>query len=174
MKKIFALSFAAALLAVLIPENPAALDLGVSSTAFRNGGRLPARHTCDGPDLSPPIYWTYQGKAASFALACTDPDAPGGTFIHWVIYNIPPDARSLREGFPLAGGNAGVHQGANDFGKTGYNGPCPPRGKPHRYVFTLYALDIPLGERGLDYAAFMEKTKGHIIAEGRTIALYGR
>jgi Raf kinase inhibitor-like YbhB/YbcL family protein len=174
MKRIIALSFLVIPLAVLIPKNLPAQELGVSSTAFRNGARMPARHTCDGLDLSPSIYWTYKGKAASFALACTDPDAPGGTFIHWVIYNIPPDARSLREGLPLAGRNAGVLQGTNDFGKIGYNGPCPPRGKPHRYVFTLYVLDIPLGEPGLDYAAFMEKIKGHIIAEGRTSALYGR
>jgi Raf kinase inhibitor-like YbhB/YbcL family protein len=112
----------------------------LTSSAFSPGGAIPARFTCDGANVSPPLAWFHVPQGArSFALVCADPDAPGGTWYHWAIYDIPGAARGLREG--VAPTAAQPPQATNDFRQPGYGGPCPPRGHgPHRYVFTLYAI----------------------------------
>ena len=114
----------------------------LTSSAFPPGGRIPVRFTCDGDNVSPPLAWSDSPAGTrSFALVCADPDAPGGVWYHWAIYDIPPDARGLPEGVPTAGNRP--PQGTNDFRHPGYGGPCPPPGsRPHRYVFTLYALAV--------------------------------
>jgi Raf kinase inhibitor-like YbhB/YbcL family protein len=120
---------------VKFPSAPATLSL--TSSAFSEGGSIPSRYTCDGIAVSPPLTWSESKPAEEFALVVTDPDAPGGTFVHWVVYGISSIQESMGEGQ----GPAGAKQGANDFGRTGYGGPCPPPGEdPHRYVFTLYAM----------------------------------
>src|SRR3990172_11965025 len=117
--------------------------MSISSTAFKDGGSIPARHTCDGRDLSPDLMWTgVPEKTKSLGIIMDDPDAPMGTWIHWVLYNVPKDKKGLLEGVPgkdvLEDGS--LH-GTTDSRKTGYGGPCPPRGPAHRYYFKLYALD---------------------------------
>lgn len=115
------------------------------SPAFDTGATIPLRHTCSGEDLSPPLEWKGAPEATqSFALVCSDPDAPGGTFYHWAIFDIPADQRQLAEGLygkkPLVGG---LRQAVNDFDRIGYSGPCPPRGHGiHHYHFRLFALDV--------------------------------
>lgn len=117
----------------------------ITSSAFEDNGLIPPKYTCDGQNLSPPLTWQNVPSASqSLALICDDPDAPGGTFVHWVIYNLPAALTALPEGIPLQPSLAwGGVQGKNDFGQIGYGGPCPPRGT-HHYYFTLYALDQPL------------------------------
>src|SRR6059036_3887959 len=117
----------------------------VESTAFQPGGDIPKKFTCDGPDVSPALSWNDPpGAAQSFALIADDPDAPVGTWVHWVIYDLPADTKELAEGIATSETLAnGAKQGINDFRKVGYGGPCPPPGLPHRYFFKLYALDAP-------------------------------
>jgi Raf kinase inhibitor-like YbhB/YbcL family protein len=115
----------------------------ISSTSFPNGGDIPKKFTCDGADVSPELAWTDPPPGTkSFALIADDPDAPSGTWTHWLLFNLPPTVSSLPVGVSkideLPGGE---RQGRNDFHKIGYNGPCPPPDKPHRYFFKLYALD---------------------------------
>ena len=118
------------------------MDIKITSPAFEDGGMIPAKYTCDGEDISPPLKWqpAHDGTQ-SIALICDDPDAPMGTFVHWVLFNLPADTSELQENFPddetLPNG---TRQGASDFGKTGYGGPCPPSGT-HRYYFKIYALE---------------------------------
>ncbi len=158
-------------------EKPVA-SLTLTSTAFANGETIPDKYTCEGEDISPPLTWSDVPKGVkSFALTVEDPDAPGGTFVHWVIFDIPGTLNELPEDVPkekprLEG--LGI-QGINDFRLIGYRGPCPPPGKPHRYVFTLYALDTYL-ERpgGTSIRALREAMKGHIKAQGQLVGMYGR
>lgn len=151
--------------------------LEVTSGAFPPGGQIPVAFTCDGANISPPISWSAvpQGTAA-IALLFTDPDAPSGTFVHWVVYNIPPGTGGLSAGTP--GGNilpAGSLQGTNDMGRAGYGGPCPPGGKPHHYHFTVYALDTPLNLPGTRDGRMLEGAMaGHILARGEITGLYQR
>ncbi|SRR5581483_568887 len=115
--------------------------------AFRNGAEIPAVHTCEGENISPALSWSgAPAGTKSFALIMEDPDAPAGTWNHWLLWDIPTDTSSLPQHYRAAGP---VHSGVNDFGKTGYGGPCPPKGHgPHRYFFRLYAVDTPsLGVR---------------------------
>jgi len=119
------------------------MTLEVKSPDFASGGTIPKRFTCEGADLSPALEWSAPPSGTqSFALIADDPDAPAGTWVHWVVFDLPPGLRSLPQAVPkneqLADGS---RQGQNDFGKTGYGGPCPPPGKAHRYFFKLYALD---------------------------------
>jgi len=143
------------------------------STAFADGDTIPVKYTCDGENISPPLGWEAvpQG-AASFVLVADDPDAPRGTWVHWVVYDLPGDTRTLPEGGPLPGGS----QGVTDFRQNTYGGPCPPPGKAHRYFFKLYALDIPsLGlPEGADKAQVESAMQGHILAQAQTIGRYGR
>lgn len=119
----------------------------LTSTAFAAGEPIPAQYTCDGKNVSPPLQWSgTPAGAKSFVLIADDPDAPGGTWVHWVLYDLPATTAELPQDCPkgqyLPGGAA---QGLNDFKHLGYGGPCPPPGKPHRYFFKLYALNAPLG-----------------------------
>lgn len=155
----------------------ATMNLTLTSGAFVNEATIPTRHTCDGPDLSPVLSWTDPPAGTkSFALICDDPDAPAGTWVHWVLFNLPPAARTLAEG--VAGkddGPGGSLQGRNDFGKIGYGGPCPPRGPAHRYYFKLHALDgtLPL-KAGATKAQVEEAMRGRILAQGILMGRYGR
>jgi Raf kinase inhibitor-like YbhB/YbcL family protein len=118
----------------------------ISSPAFATGAAIPRKHTCDGANVSPALVWhDPPAGTESFALICDDPDAPMGTWVHWVIYGISSKAAGLPEGVPQAPTLPdGTRQGLNDFRKTGYGGPCPPLGKAHRYFFRLYALSEPV------------------------------
>ena len=118
------------------------MSLNISSTAFEYGSTLPVTHTCDGNDVSPPLQWDGEPKeTVSFALIMEDPDSPGGTFTHWILYNLPADCHRLEKIANIQKNlvNGGI-QAKNDFGKTGYKGPCPPEGKTHRYFFRIFAL----------------------------------
>ena len=148
----------------------------IKSAAFQNNSSIPSRHTCDGANLSPALSWTDPpGGTQSYAFIMDDPDAPGGTFVHWVVYNLPASARQLPEGVPRNDDVQGGLQGVNDFPQTGYGGPCPPPGKPHRYFFKLYALDtkpdLPAGARKKDVEQAM---KGHVLAESQWMGRYKR
>jgi Raf kinase inhibitor-like YbhB/YbcL family protein len=153
------------------------MALTLRSTAFDAGTPIPQPYTCDGRDMSPPLRWDNVPQGAKgFALVCDDPDAPGGTWVHWVIYGIPGDTRQLPEAVsPDKRLSNGSVQGRNDFGKFGYGGPCPPRGKPHRYFFRLYALDASLSlEPGLSKKALLAAIQGHVMAEAELHGTYGR
>ena len=143
--------------------------------AFPDGGTIPALHTCEAADLSPAIEWTgAPAEAKSFALIVDDPDAPGGVWNHWLLFNIAPSVHSIQQGFKA--GQLG-ESGANDFGKPGYNGPCPPkRHGPHRYYFKLFALDVLKLDlkKGALRADLDRALKGHAIAEAEYMGRYER
>jgi Raf kinase inhibitor-like YbhB/YbcL family protein len=142
----------------------------IASPAFQEGGDIPSKFTCDGSDSSPPLQIVAVPSAAkSLVLIADDPDAPGGLFTHWLVWNIPPQTRSIAEGSAPTG-----VQGANDFGKSGYRGPCPPPGK-HRYSFKVFALDRELDLRaGAKRSQVDTAMKGHIIAQGELVGRYSR
>ena len=154
------------------------MNIEVKSTAFQDGAMMPKLYTCDGKDISPPLSWTgVPAEAKSIALIMDDPDAPVGTWIHWVLFNIPPDTKSLVENIPraLSLPNGGVH-GANSWGKkkVGYGGPCPPSGT-HRYYFKVYALDTKLNlGSGATVDQIQKAMKGHVMAEGQLMGKYKR
>lgn len=151
-------------------------QIEITSTAFEDGGTIPQQYTCDGPDISPPLRWDAVPEGTqSIALIADDPDAPSGTFVHWVLYNLPADVRELSEDLPNEQTlTNGATQGINDFGKIGYGGPCPPSGT-HRYFFKLYALDtktdLPPGESKSDLLGAME---GHVLGQGQIMGRYTR
>jgi Raf kinase inhibitor-like YbhB/YbcL family protein len=152
------------------------MAIEVTSTAFSEGEMIPLRYSCDGEDVSPPLAWSGVPAAAqSLALICDDPDAPVGTWIHWVLYNIPADASSLPEAVPADPAlQSGAINGKNSWGRLGYGGPCPPGGT-HRYFFTLYALDSQLSlESGATEAQLQQAMEGHILAEGQLMGRYQR
>lgn len=154
----------------------AGATLTLESASLRDG-RVPKQNTCDGSDTSPALNWTAPPSGTkSLALTVTDPDAPSGTFTHWVLYNLPAGSTSISAGVPKQGQLPdGSRQGRNDFGKLGYGGPCPPAGKPHRYVFTLYALDRELNlEPGATRSQVESAFDGHVIAQSELTARYGR
>lgn len=151
--------------------------LVISSTAFKDGEYIPARHTCKGQNASPPLAFSgIPEKARSLALILDDPDAPQRTFTHWVIFNLPPGSRGLAEGMPTKGQLAGsALQGKNDAGSLGYHGPCPPPGKPHRYYFKLYALDRLLDlKAGVGKTDLLRAMEGHVLAEAQLMGLFQR
>jgi Raf kinase inhibitor-like YbhB/YbcL family protein len=153
------------------------MEISLSSTAFREGEGIPAKYTCEGQDISPPLGWGEPPPGTrAFALIMDDPDAPGGVFTHWVIFNIASDSRQLVEAIPIQGQlPGGALQGKNDFGRTGYGGPCPPPGRPHRYQFTLYAMDHPLDlKAGVSKGRLLSATQGHVLAQGQLIGTYQR
>ena len=146
----------------------------LTSPAFETGEDIPNEFTCDGPDSSPALIWTDPPPGTeTLALIVDDPDAPSGTWVHWVLYNLPATARGLSEG--MAKDHQlpdGARQGRNDFGKLGYNGPCPPRGAPHRYFFKLYALDCKVKLKpGASKGELDRAMKRHVLA---TAELVGR
>lgn len=157
------------------PTSPAteepAMPLTLSSTAFAEGGAIPREHTCDGADVSPPLAWTgLPGGTAGLALIVDDPDAGG--FIHWVAFDIQPASGGLAAGASTAGD--APSQGRNDFGDTGYGGPCPPSGT-HRYAFRLLALDGQLGLSGTPRAGeVFAAAGGHVLAEVTLTGTYRR
>ena len=148
----------------------------IESSAFREGQPIPAAYTADGRDVSPPLAWSgVPADAASLALVCEDPDAPRGTWIHWVFYDLSPALTGLPEGVPPVEKPApgGVH-GTNDFGRLGYGGPAPPSGT-HRYFFRLYALDSRLGlAPGATRKQLSRAMEGHVRAEGELMGTYSR
>jgi len=153
------------------------MSLTLSCPSFSNGGDIAKKFTCDGADLSPQLAWSEPPEGTkSLALLVDDPDAPVGNWNHWTLWNLPPSSRGLKEGISKeARSPDGSEQGLNDFRKTGYNGPCPPPGKPHRYYFKLFALDAKLdlkagaGKRELEAAM-----KGHILAQAEWMGRFGR
>ena len=153
------------------------MKIELSSTVFNEGASIPKQYTGDGKDISPPLRWSDPPPATkSFALICDDPDAPRGTWVHWVLFNLPGDQRDLEEAVPNQDVLAnGAKQGKNDFGKVGYGGPAPPPGKPHRYFFKLYALDTPLNlAPGVTKSQLVAAMQGHVLAEGQLMGQYGR
>jgi len=160
------------------PTNTNIMKIEITSTAFKHGGSIPKKYTGEGKDVSPPLTWKNIPPATkSLVLICDDPDAPRGVWVHWVVYDLPAEATGLAEGVPksLELSN-GAKQGVNDFGLVGYNGPLPPPGKPHRYFFKLYALDIPtLGLKSGATKAEVEKAmQGHILGQGELMGTYQR
>ncbi len=154
------------------------MNLVISSTAFPDGQPITKKYTGDGADASPPLRWEgVPANASSLALIGDDPDAPRGTWTHWVVFNLPPEVHELPEGVsPQNELPNGAAQGVNDFGKVGYGGPAPPPGKPHRYFFRLYALDtrLNLTPGRATRQQLLEAMKGHVLAEGLIMGTYGR
>lgn len=153
------------------------MTLVLTSPAFVDGAAIPARYTCDGENVSPVLSW--QGvpdSARSLAVIVDDPDAPAGTWVHWVLYGLSPDRNELPEGVPARDTVLdGALQGRNDFKNIGYGGPCPPRGQEHRYVFRVYALGArPELGPGATKADLLDAIEGHVLAEGRLTGLYRR
>jgi Raf kinase inhibitor-like YbhB/YbcL family protein len=158
------------------PPGGAAMKIDLTSPAFREVETLPKTFTADGADVSPPLHWADPPAGArSFALICDDPDAPRGTWVHWVLFDLPADARDLGEGVKAASLPEGAKEGKNSWNKLGYGGPSPPPGKPHRYFFKVYALDRELGlHSGVSKDQFEAALKGHVLAEGQLLGKYGR
>jgi Raf kinase inhibitor-like YbhB/YbcL family protein len=147
------------------------------SPAFAHGAVIPIEYTCDGKNLSPALSWSdVPVERRSLALVCDDPDAPRGTWVHWVLYNLPGDAVELSPGIPpLPELPSGARQGRNDSGEIGYSGPCPPPGKPHRYYFRLYSLDILLTlPHGVSKDELEQAMSGHILGQGTLMGVYQR
>jgi Raf kinase inhibitor-like YbhB/YbcL family protein len=157
------------------------MAITVTSPAFESGQPIPKKHACDGQDVSPALKWSALPKdTASIAVIMDDPDAPPGTWVHWVLFNLPGDSKGLEEGVPKKenlpnGAVQGRSWGVDEFERNGYSGPCPPPGKPHHYHFKVYALD-----RKLDLKPTATKhdvlisAKGHILAEGDLVGTYKR
>lgn len=149
----------------------------LASSAVQPGQPIPAIHSCDGEDRSPALAWSdVPVDTRSFALIADDPDAPRGTYVHWVLFNLPADAIELSPGVPRAAElPSGARQGINDSGDVGYRGPCPPRGGPHRYFFRLYALDCALNlPPGVNRSDLDSAMAGHILAEATLMGIYQR
>ncbi len=146
-------------------------SLALSSVAFANGSTIPARYTCDGLNVSPTLFISgVPEKTQSLVLMMDDPDAGNTAWVHWLVFNIPPTVREIPEGKEPSG-----RSGMNSWGKIGYGGPCPPRGKEHRYVFHLYALSRTLPLRvGSSKAEVLKEMKGIIMAEAQLVARYKR
>ena len=153
------------------------VSIAVSSPTLKPNERIDERYTCEGDDVSPPLKWSgYPADSKSFVVIMEDPDAPGGGFTHWVVYNIPASVSELPEALPAIDKlDNGIYQGINDFGKIGYGGPCPPPGTTHRYFFRVYALDTVLElPPGATKDEVMKGLKDHIIGEGSLMVKYGR
>ena len=166
---------------IRIPDPPrGGASLTVTSETFRDGGTIPrecAFDGCGGDNRSPQLAWSgAPAETKSFAVTCFDPDAPTGSgFWHWLLFNVPASVTSVSAGEPAPSGST---SGRNDYGKSGYGGPCPPAGDgPHRYVFTVYALDVPSIEgidAGVGGAALVFNMRGHVLAQGTLTGRYGR
>jgi Raf kinase inhibitor-like YbhB/YbcL family protein len=147
----------------------------LKSSAFSKGSAIPPKFTCDGSDVSPVLTWNDPPTATkAFALIMDDPDAPGGTWVHWVLYDLPPNVRELPEGVPKTKDlQIGARQGMNDFRRVGYGGPCPPRGVSHRYSFRLYALDQPTQlPAGASKGDLERAMKNHIMGQSELIGRF--
>jgi hypothetical protein len=151
-------------------------DLKLTSTAFKEGESIPRQYTCDGINISPPLEWTGGPKTAkTIAIIADDPDAPAGTWVHWVLYNLPASNIGLVENVPVTENlKAGGFQGTNDFGKIGYGGPCPPSGT-HRYFFKIYVLDSELSlKAGATKDELLKAMEGHVLAQSQLMGTYRR
>jgi Raf kinase inhibitor-like YbhB/YbcL family protein len=153
------------------------MSFSISSSAFQSGSDIPRKFTCDGADVSPDLAWTDPPQGTqSFALIADDPDAPVGTWTHWVLFDLPAGTRQLNENVSkvdeLPGGG---RQGRNDFKRIGYGGPCPPPGKPHRYFFKLYAVDRKLDlKAGASKQELEQALQGHTLAKAELVGKYKR
>ena len=154
------------------------MALLIRSPAFADGGEIPTQYTCEGADLSPPLAFSgVPPVAKSLALIADDPDAPDPraprtVYVHWVLHDLPPDTAGLPEAVQPGGLPAGTRVGKNDFGRSGYGGPCPPIGR-HRYFFKLYALDAMLGDLGsATKSRLLQAMKGHVVEEAQTMGMY--
>jgi Raf kinase inhibitor-like YbhB/YbcL family protein len=150
----------------------------ITSDAFTNGQSIPAKYSCNGRNISPALAWDEPPTGTqSFALIVDDPDAPMGTWVHWVLYNIPAGTRSLQEDLPVTGKNVdpnAINVGKNSSGKIGYDGPCPPGGT-HRYFFKLYALDTTINLLpGATKEQVLKEMDGHILAQGELVGTFSR
>ncbi len=153
------------------------MSIQITSAAFADGQPIPAKYTCDGNDVSPPLQWTNApANTKSFALICDDPDAPVGTWVHWVLYDLPPNTTELPEDVAKTQViSNGAKQGLNSWPRLGYGGPCPPPGKPHRYFFKIYALDQMLNLKpGSTKKDLLKVMEGHVLAEGQLMGTYQR
>ena len=149
----------------------------LKSSAFIEGADLPRKHTCDAEDISPLLRWSnVPAGTKAFALIADDPDAPAGTWVHWVIYDLPVETKQLAEGTAKTETlEHGAKQGTNDFRRVGYRGPCPPSGSPHRYFFKLYALDAPTNLKpGATKRELLNAIQGHILGEAQLMGRYQR
>jgi len=154
-------------------NDPATIRL--SSDAFADGQAIPDKYTCHGQDISPPMQWSgAPSQTKSIALTCEDPDAPSGTFTHWVIFDVPATVAGLSENVSkTAKLPDGSDQGRNSFGNTGYNGPCPPGGKAHHYIFKVYALDTTVTlDSGASREDLLKAIDGHVLAQGELTGTY--
>ena len=158
------------------PAPPPDSKFSLSTSSFQASGDIPTRFTCSGDNLSPALSWTEPPAGTkSFALIVDDPDAPGGVFNHWVLYDLPASARQLPEGVPKKGDPEGARQGRNGFDEIGYGGPCPPPGHVHRYYFRLYALDQKLDlPAGAAKSAVERAIKGHVLAQAEVMGRFKR
>jgi len=151
------------------------LELTVLSAAFIMGATIPQQYCC--APYSPPLSWSQvPEETRSIAVLCDDPDAPVGDWVHWVLFNLPPDTESLEPGIPRkAKLENGAIQGTTDYGRIGYDGPCPPPGKPHRYFFTVFALDALLDlDSSATKADLLNAMEGHVLAKGELMGKFGR
>ena len=152
------------------------MEISLKSPSFKDGEMIPLRFTCDGEDISPELAWeSVPEKCQTLAIICDDPDAPMGTWVHWIVYNIPADLTGLEEGIPpddiLP---SGAKQGKNGWRRIGYGGPCPPGGT-HRYFFKIYALDTQLDlEAGASKSQLTDAMEGHILSQGQLMGRYSR
>jgi Raf kinase inhibitor-like YbhB/YbcL family protein len=159
------------------PSSGAVAGMKLESSAFAEGVNIPRKHTCDAEDVSPLLRWTnVPAGTRALALIADDPDAPAGTWVHWVIYDLPPETKELAEGTAKSETlEHGVKQGTNDFRRVGYAGPCPPPGSPHRYFFKLYALDAPTNLKPrATKQQLLDAIKDHILADAQLMGRYGR
>jgi len=173
----YAMCLAVTLVLVTVQGGGASMALTLSSSAFASGGAIPKQFTCDAANLSPALDWnSAPAGTKALALMVDDPDAPVGTWVHWVVYDLPADATGLAQGMPADETlKNGAKQGVNDFRKVGYGGPCPPAGRPHRYVFKLYALDASTGlQPRATKADVFKAIQGHVLAEAQLIGTYQR
>ena len=153
------------------------MGINLISDVFEEGSLIPAKHTCDDVNISPPLRWSsLPERTISFAILCEDPDAPIGTWTHWIIFNIPPDVLELSAGIKNEEKlENGIVQGINDFGYAGYGGPCPPEGEEHRYSFKIYALDTTLNPgHGVKRDEFLRALDENVLDEGQLMGIYGR
>ena len=151
--------------------------MDLKSSAFQSGAEIPRKYTCDANDVSPSLSWDKAPAGTkAFALIADDPDAPVGTWVHWVIYDLPADTKELAEGIATSETLANeAKQGINDFRKVGYGGPCPPPGLPHRYFFKLYALDAPTNLKPrATKQQLLDAMKGHVLGEAELMGRYKR
>ena len=158
-------------------KEPAHSSFRIESTAFKEGAFIPVRFTCQGENVSPPLTWTDPPRGTrSFALIVEDPDAPAGTWTHWVVYSLPAQGRAMNENTPKQGElPTGGMQGTSSFGSVGYGGPCPPPGKAHRYFFRLYALDTVLNlQAGAHKSEVLAALKGHVLGEAQLMGRFKR